>query len=87
MALGELETSFLQDLADLHQRMVVLAENYLKKSDNATRPVELVNMATEMISHGTYTSGRMTDMMDNMQNPKQSSADQVAMRLKSDYGY
>lgn len=87
MALGEAENTFLKNMQALHEKMVVEAENYLKKSDNSSRPVELVNMATECVRDGTYNASRMKDMSEMLTNPKKTSAEQNAARLKMDYGY
>lgn len=87
MALGDAENTFLTNMKALHDKMVVEAETYLKKSDNASRPVELVNMATETIRDGTYNVGRMDSVMQSLTNPKKTSAEQNAARLAADYGY
>ncbi len=87
MALGDLEKNYLQKIAALHDQMVVASENYLKGSDNASRPSDLVSLATETIQSGTWQSGRMSEMADMLENPPSNSADKVAARLKQDYGY
>lgn len=87
MALGDAENTFLTNMKALHDKMVVESENYLKKSDNASRPVELVNMATETIRDGTYNVGRMESLAETLANPKKSSAQKNADRLAADYGY
>lgn len=87
MALGDAENTFLNNMKALHEKMVVEAETYLKKSDNSSRPVELVNMATETIRDGTYNTSRMDSLMEVLTSPKKSSADVNAARLKEDYGY
>lgn len=87
MALGDAENTFLKNMQALHEKMVVEAESYLKKSDNASRPVELVNMATETVREGTYNVGRMQSMAEVLSNPKKTSAEENAARLKMDYGY
>jgi uncharacterized protein (DUF305 family) len=86
MALGEVEKKFMDDMIAQHQAAIVVAENYLKKSDNATRPADVVRMATSMISDHTYQIEEMQRRMD-MMSGKNKSAQIVADRLMGREAY
>lgn len=87
MAIGEVEKKFMDDMIAHHQAAIVIAENYLKKSDNATRPADVVRMATSMIQSQTYEIEEMQRRMKAMEGGAGKSAQMAANRLMGREAY
>ena len=77
MAIGDTEQAFMDAMTAHHQAGIALAENYLKKSDTATRPPVMTRMAANAIQDQTYQIENISQMQsDLVDNPR--SADRAA---------
>lgn len=86
MAIGEPEKAFIDAMRKHHEAGAKLAEDYLKKSDTASRPASAVSRAANMIARHAHEIEDL-DHFEKYLDQGPNASKEAAARLMGGYEY